>query len=157
MKSRYITIIVVLLVISTASVGFVNKLSIGDFVEVDTIEVYGEDLLLGANCKGIVGKISAERGHYIQLGKDDKLDQRPNVYDVFRDTLEQFDIEIESVKITKIEDNAFHSVMILSSQDKILKADARPSDAIALALRTGSKIYMNTTLLEEIGLDICSN
>ncbi len=143
------------LVLAVSAVGFVQTLTVGDFTEIDRIEVYGEDLLLGAECRGIVGKISVERGHYIQIGKEGKLDNRPNIYDVFRDTLEQFEIEVESVKITHIEDNAFQSILTLSTRDKILEADARPSDAIALALRTDTKVYMSKALLEEKGANIC--
>jgi bifunctional DNase/RNase len=37
----------------------------------------------------------------------------------------------------------------------LLDLDMRPSDAMALALRTGAPIYLNMTLLREVGTDIC--
>lgn len=142
-------------VIGVVAAAFTQSLLAGDFVLVDTVEVHGDSLLIGANCLGMVGTISGERGQYIQQGLDGVFGERPNVYDVFRDVTENFDIQVEEVKITRIVDNHFLSVVTFSSENKILEADARPSDGIALALRTGSPIYFNKTFLEANGADIC--
>lgn len=153
--ARPIAVAVVILVMTVGAVALTEFVLQGDFVELDTIEVQGEDLLLGANCLGVIGSISAERGEAIQRGIDQDNTNRPNVYDVFRDVVEQYDIQLESVAVTRIEQNNFLSTMTFTTENKILEADARPSDAIALALRTGSPIYMNRTLLEEFGTNIC--
>lgn len=153
---KLIVLFVTLLVLTMSGYSAFNYLTQDNFVELDTIEVYGESLVLGANCVGAVGGISKERGEYIQLGKDEIINERPTVYDVFKDTLDVFDIKLESVKITRIENRHFLSTMLLSSGNKIFEADARPSDAIGLALRTKSKIYINRTLLNEIGVNICN-
>ena len=43
----------------------------------------------------------------------------------------------------------------MMSGDKILRLDTKPSDGIALALRTDSPIYIKKSLLEQVGRDIC--
>jgi len=156
MSNRPIALFVIIVVLGMVGYAIAQNALAGDFVELDTIEVNGELLTLGANCLGMNGRISTERGEAIQLGLDKDLTNRPNVYDVFRDVTEQFDIKVESVHITKIENNNFLSVLTMSSGNKIFEADTRPSDAIALALRTDAPIYFNKTFLELEGEDICN-
>ena len=45
--------------------------------------------------------------------------------------------------------------MILSKDNKVLRLDMKPSDGIAVAVRTDSPIYINATMLDEIGQNIC--
>ncbi len=58
--------------------------------------------------------------------------------------------------VTHIEENSYRSTMIFESDGRILELDARPSDATALALRTGTDVFINETLLNEMGVDICN-
>jgi len=49
----------------------------------------------------------------------------------------------------------YYSDMIFNQDKKVLILDSMPSDAIAIALRMDAPIYINETLLEEVGKDIC--
>jgi bifunctional DNase/RNase len=59
------------------------------------------------------------------------------------------------VKVTELKGNSFYSKLILRQGNTILSLDARPSDAIAIALRANSSIYVNSTLLREVGKKVC--
>jgi bifunctional DNase/RNase len=70
---------------------------------------------------------------------------------LFKTVLESFQIDLSTVYLTEIKDGIFYAQLNF----KDLKAiSARPSDAIALALRTGSPILASAALLEEAGIEI---
>lgn len=76
---------------------------------------------------------------------------RPLTHDLFKSVLDTFKIELESVYITKIEDGIFYAQLNFTDS-KIVSA--RPSDAIALALRSNSPIMASLALMDEAGIEI---
>lgn len=76
---------------------------------------------------------------------------RPLSHDLMASILAAGSLTLERVVVHTIEDNTFRAVLKLTGpgQEQQLELDARPSDAIALALRTGSPIWM----LEEVVAD----
>jgi hypothetical protein len=80
---------------------------------------------------------------------------RPLTHDLMRDLLETLDATLLAVQITHIRDGVFFSTLQLRTQeDAALSVSARPSDAIALALRTSSNIVVTRTLIDEAGIEI---
>ncbi len=77
---------------------------------------------------------------------------RPLTHDLFTDVLKQLDAPLRKVEITELTDNVFYADLILG-EDK-LRISARPSDAIALALRAGADICCAEEVLEEAGIFI---
>ena len=55
------------------------------------------------------------------------------------------------ITITELRDNTFIAAMTLRAGDKILRVDSRPSDAVALALRTDAPIFVSTGVLARAG------
>ena len=76
---------------------------------------------------------------------------RPLTHDLFHSVLETFDIDLESVYLTKLEDGIFYAQLNFADSKFV---SARPSDAIALALRSNSPIMASLTLLDEAGIEI---
>lgn len=76
---------------------------------------------------------------------------RPLTHDLIKEILSAAGLELNSVQITSLRDGVFYADLVLSSG---VEVSARPSDAIALALRTGSPIYGSDSLLEEVGVTI---
>ena len=76
---------------------------------------------------------------------------RPLTHDLFNSVLETFDIDLESVYLTKLEDGIFYAQLNFADSKFV---SARPSDAIALALRSNSPIMASLTLLDEAGIEI---
>lgn len=76
---------------------------------------------------------------------------RPLTHDLFKTVLDEFNIALESVSITKLEDGIFYAQLNFGDSKTI---SARPSDAIALALRSNSPIMASLTLMDEAGIEI---
>lgn len=76
---------------------------------------------------------------------------RPMTHDLMKDLLEAVGTDVVEVRITGLTDGVFYATIVLSSGTEV---SARPSDAIALALRTGSPIVGATDVLEQAGVEI---
>lgn len=73
---------------------------------------------------------------------------RPMTHDLLRTVLEQMDATVEWVDVTELKDNTYFALIHLRAGDRQFTIDARPSDAISLALRTKSPIYVAKAVLE---------
>ena len=73
---------------------------------------------------------------------------RPMTHDLLRDLISQLGGEIESIEVTELRDNTYYATICLQVGDKKLSVDSRPSDAISLALRTKSPIFVAKQVLE---------
>jgi bifunctional DNase/RNase len=76
---------------------------------------------------------------------------RPLTHDLMRNLLEAVGQQLAQVRITSLEDGVYFAVLVLSGG---VEVSARPSDAIALALRTGSPIFGAEEVLAEAGIAI---
>ena len=76
---------------------------------------------------------------------------RPLTHDLICNILNKFDAEIEKIIISNQENSTFFSTIIInSSKNMKIKIDSRPSDAIALALREKSEIYVSKSLIKNL-------
>jgi len=99
-----------------------------------------------------VGAVEATAIAFAQQGL---AAQRPLTHDLLANVLEVADLTLTAVHITEIKDGVFFAQMqIRDSQSALLQVSARPSDAIAIALRTKSNILASAQLLDEVGIDI---
>ena len=99
-----------------------------------------------------VGAVEATSIAFAQQGLEA---QRPLTHDLIRDLLERVDITLTSVHITSIKDGVFYADLLLrTGEGAIEPLSVRPSDAIAVALRTKSNIMVSSELLDEVGIDI---
>ena len=99
-----------------------------------------------------VGAVEATAIAFAQQGLEAS---RPLTHDLIRDLLDRVDVTLTSVHITSINDGIFFAELNLRNKDGALEAlSARPSDAIAIALRTKSNIMVSSELLDEVGIDI---
>lgn len=68
---------------------------------------------------------------------------RPATHDLFVNTLEQLGVGVHSVVVNRMEDNTFYAALRVTTKGgKQMEIDSRPSDAIAIALRTDSTIFV---------------
>lgn len=132
-----------------------NPVQTEGYVRADFIEAEENLMAIGYNCTAVIGAITPERAEYIKAGKVGIIHDRPTIYDDFKETLNFFNITLEAVQIKSITDKNFISDIIFSKDKDVLAIDARPSDAVALALRTKSPIYINESLLKEVGKKVC--
>lgn len=99
-----------------------------------------------------VGAVEATAIAFAQQGM---AAQRPLTHDLLANILEVADLTMTAVHITELKDGIFYAeIQIRDSQSGLLKVSARPSDAIAVALRTKSNILADSDLLDQVGIDI---
>ena len=146
---------IILILLSIASLAIINLIETSKYVVANVLRVDGNIIIIGYNCTAIVAETSPERAYSIELGIKGVIEQRPNTHDIFAQTLKSFNITLEHVTLDNFENGIYYANLHLTSGNKVLKLDAKPSDCIALALRTNSTIYINKTMLQEVGRDIC--
>jgi len=95
-----------------------------------------------------IGAVEATAIAFAQQGV---VTARPMTHDLLRNLLEAFDRPLRTVAITELTDGVFHASL---GFDGGLQVSARPSDAIALALRTGATITGEEAVLAEAGIAI---
>jgi bifunctional DNase/RNase len=73
---------------------------------------------------------------------------RPMTHDLLKNILGEVGCSVESIEITELKENTYYAMVRLKLSGRELVIDSRPSDAIALALRTKSPIYVAKAVLE---------
>lgn len=74
---------------------------------------------------------------------------RPLTHDLFYDLLLQLGITVQRIVITELKESTYFAELILGQGDKVFVLDARPSDAIAMALRASAPIYVAQEVLDQ--------
>ncbi len=95
-----------------------------------------------------VGAVEATAIAFAQQGVQPP---RPLTHDLMKDLIESMGRRVDSVHLTELKDGVFYSMI---NMDADVSISSRPSDAIALALRTGSPILASEELLAEAGIEI---
>ena len=99
-----------------------------------------------------VGAVEATAIAFAQQGV---VPPRPLTHDLMNNLLDLLDATVTAVHLTEIKDGIFYATMLLrDSSGGQLTISARPSDAIALAVRSQSNILATQELLDEIGIEI---
>lgn len=75
--------------------------------------------------------------------------ERPMTHDLFLDALTNLDSHIDHVYIYDVSGSTFYAKLVLRQHDRLIEIDARPSDALALAVRQEAPIYMEEKVLEK--------
>ena len=95
-----------------------------------------------------IGAVEATAIAFAQQGV---VPPRPLTHDLMKDLLEAMGQELTEVQITDMKDSVFYANLVFGSG---VEVGARPSDSIALALRTGSRIVCAEDVLDEVGLAV---
>jgi hypothetical protein len=77
----------------------------------------------------------------------------PMTHDLARNLIRYLKGQLERIVITEIKDDTFHSVLWLRQGDETVTVDARPSDAIAIALRADCPIYVAEEVMQSARLN----
>ena len=81
---------------------------------------------------------------------------RPLTHDLFYDLLQQLGITVQRIVITELRESTYFAELILGQGDKVFVLDARPSDAIAMALRASAPIYVAQQVLDQAKIAFAS-
>jgi uncharacterized protein len=97
----------------------------------------------------LIGRYEASA---IEMGLKNIPFPRPMTHDLLSHILEKLQRSVEFIHITHIEDSTFYASIVLYNEGEKIEIDARPSDAIALALRTKSPVLVNEDILVKAGI-----
>ena len=78
--------------------------------------------------------------------------KRPLTHDLFFAVLQSFHIQIREVYIYKLMEGIFYTKMICEKEEEWIEIDARPSDAIILAIINNAPIFVEDNILEKLGI-----
>jgi len=111
------------------------------------LKTHDDDLVLPI----LVGSFEAQS---IALALEAVATPRPLTHDLICEIIKGIDAELISVNISQLNDGVFYAKLKLKSPDFGTKSiDARPSDAISIALRLNTQIYVSPEILKEAGIE----
>jgi uncharacterized protein len=87
----------------------------------------------------------------IALALEEVETPRPMTHDLMKDVLDELGARIERVTVTELRDATFYAEIVLSSAGSVHSVSARPSDAVALAVRFGAPVFAEEGVLDEAG------
>ena len=96
--------------------------------------------------------IGQSEAQAIAIGQQGLATPRPMTHDLLKNILEEIAVQVTSITITELRDGVFHAVIGLQRNGSSYEISSRPSDAIALAVRLGCKIFANEDVLEEASI-----
>ncbi len=128
--------------------------SLEDYMEVEITTEPGT-IYLTSGCTEISMVTDMRQTESIQQGLEGRLGYRPLTHDIVWDIVDGFDIKLSSVRIVRMQDSTYFAQLILTRGNLLLTLDSRPSDAIAVAVRTGSPIYVKNDLMVDYGKWVC--
>ena len=73
---------------------------------------------------------------------------RPMTHDLIKNLLAGLETQVHKVVVTELRDDTFYALIWLERDGQVISIDSRPSDALALALRTDSPIYVEEDVLK---------
>ena len=124
------------------------------FSETD-VRVEDDAILLSAGCQQLSLLTTAQQARAVELALQKKIDDRPLTHDLMADSLEFFEVQVVMVKIVAMDSGSYRAKLVMRQDKNVLELDSKPSDAIAVAAKSGAPVYIKNSLLDEQGLEIC--
>jgi len=97
----------------------------------------------------IIGMFEAQA---IAIEIEKIIPNRPMTHDLFKSFAHQLDFTVEEIIIYDLKEGVFFARIVCKNAVKTIEIDSRPSDAIAIGLRFGAKIYTYEKILDEAGV-----
>ncbi len=93
--------------------------------------------------------VGAYEANAIALEIEKIVPQRPMTHDLLRNFIIETGFRLKRITITELRDNTFYALIeLIDNQENLLTFDARPSDAIALAVRLDCAIFVEQNVLD---------
>jgi bifunctional DNase/RNase len=149
--SVIILILIVLAILAFINLQFQKALTTKGFVEMKVNKITSSPdntiVELKGECSLLSIYITQDQGMAIEEGIRGVTGPRPSTHDIIVSILEGFGIQPTIIKITRMEEGTYFAELYLSSWNHLLILDIRPSDAIAISVRTKTPIYVNEGLV----------
>lgn len=96
--------------------------------------------------------IGGAEAQAIAIAMEQMAPTRPLTHDLFKNTLDAFDIELREIVINNLLEGIFYARLVCEYEGDTIEIDSRTSDAIALAVRFNCPIYTYEFILEKAGV-----
>lgn len=96
--------------------------------------------------------IGAAEAQSIAIIMEKMITPRPLTHDLFTTFCEGFSVDVTEVNIYRLDEGIFYSEIVCQNDKATVRIDARTSDAVAIALRSGCPIYTTKEILEKAGI-----
>ena len=91
--------------------------------------------------------IGVFEGNAIELQREGVQTPRPMTHDLLKTIIDELGGQVERIVVSELKDNTFYATLHVLSPRGQIAVDSRPSDAIALALRTGARIFVEEAVI----------
>lgn len=78
--------------------------------------------------------------------------ERPLTHDLYLQTLLELEVHVKRVVVTDLADDTYRACIVVAVGEDDREVDARPSDAIAIAMRAGAPIFVADAILDRVGV-----
>lgn len=132
------------------------KVTIADVVkkEVDGKPMYAVLLHDEVGQRAMPIWIGQFEGEFIAIGLRKLPLPRPLTFSFMAQLLEATGATLEEVQISALKNDTYYATVRLRNGETVSEIDARPSDALALAIQTGSPVYVTEEILEQAGINL---
>jgi bifunctional DNase/RNase len=104
--------------------------------------------------RGLVLFVGGTEALSIAVRLEQRRFERPLTHDLLDSVVTKLGGEVVSVRVDRLEDDVFFGSLLISKDGRLLELDARPSDALALAIGNSVPVYVAETVLTQAGIDV---
>lgn len=140
-------IILLVRIIPQNSASIIPMTSLQNFVKAE-ISMGPQTVILRIGCYELDMITTNEQIESISIALNNATYPRPNAHDLIKYILKDFDISFLFVKIHSLNEGTYFANLLLKKGNQILVLDSKPSDAVAIAVRSNVPIYVNSSLLQ---------
>jgi bifunctional DNase/RNase len=87
----------------------------------------------------------------ITMGIEHTWTPRPMTHDLLKNVIEGMKATVREITVNELKSNTFYAIITLEAGGQVIRIDSRPSDAIALALRTSAPVFVDEKVLDAAG------
>jgi bifunctional DNase/RNase len=98
--------------------------------------------------------IGEYEAHAIVLEMQGTTPQRPLPYDLIINTIQDLDARVIRVVVNDLSHDIYYARVVLERAGEVVELDARPSDAVAIAVRASCPIFVDDTVMDRAGISI---
>lgn len=98
--------------------------------------------------------IGAHEAQAIAIELENLKPPRPLTHDLIKSIIEALGATISEIVITELKEGTFYSKIYLETITGTIEVDSRPSDAIAIAVRMGAPIYVDSSIMTEASFEV---
>lgn len=161
MKNASAALTFAVIILAAVSIAADAEKKSGDNLEEMKIEALGFDRTTGTPVVLLTDKkketvlpiwIGLCEARSIEIGISGVVPPRPLTYDLLAAMLRTLDAEVSRIVITDLRDRVFYAQVVVSVNGKVSRIDARPSDALALASRMKSPIFVDKSVIRKAAI-----